>query len=51
MSVSIPEQILLQVRELAEMHAQIPPSNHGQGKLGGVSSGTNIHEISPAVCL
>lgn len=50
-SVSIPEQILLQVRELAEMHAQIPPSNHGQGKLGGVSSGTNIHEISPAVCL
>ncbi|KAG6593544.1 Telomere repeat-binding protein 4, partial [Cucurbita argyrosperma subsp. sororia] len=50
-SVSIPEQILLQVRELAEMHAQIPPSNHGQGKLGGVSSGSNMHEISPAVCL
>lgn len=37
--------------ELAEMHAQIPPSNHGQGKLGGGVTGS-MHEMSSsAVCL
>ncbi|XP_038897568.1 uncharacterized protein LOC120085586 isoform X2 [Benincasa hispida] len=49
-SISIPAQILLQVRELAEMHAQIPPSSHGQGKLGGGVSGS-MHEMSAsALC-
>ncbi|CAK9310597.1 unnamed protein product [Citrullus colocynthis] len=51
-SISIPAQILLRVRELAEMHAQIPPSNHGQGKLGGGGVNGSMHEMSSsAVCL
>ncbi|XP_008462321.3 uncharacterized protein LOC103500701 isoform X3 [Cucumis melo] len=50
-SISIPAQILLRVRELAEMHAQIPPSSHGQGKLGGGGVGESMHEMSSStVC-
>lgn len=41
-SVPIPAPILLRVRELAEMHSQVPP-NLGSNNLGGVG-GRSMHE-------
>ena len=43
-SISIPSSILSRVRELDEIHAQIPPPNHSQGKLGAGVSGRSMHE-------
>lgn len=41
-SVPIPAPILLRVRELAELHSQVPP-NLGSNNLGGVG-GRSMHE-------
>lgn len=54
-SVSIPAQILLRVRELAEMHAQITSNHHhGPAAAAAAAAGvtpTNMHEMTSAVCL
>ncbi|XP_022149278.1 uncharacterized protein LOC111017724 isoform X2 [Momordica charantia] len=53
-SVSIPAQILLRVRELAEMHAQIASNHHHGPAVAAAAAGvtpTNMHEMTSAVCL
>ncbi|KAM6601684.1 hypothetical protein CsatA_021293 [Cannabis sativa] len=43
-SVPIPAPILLRVRQLAEMHSQMPPNLGSNSSLGGVSGRSSVHE-------
>ncbi|XVF74337.1 hypothetical protein PTKIN_Ptkin13bG0102400 [Pterospermum kingtungense] len=45
-SMPIPAPILLRVRELAEMQAQVPPPNLGASKLGACGGGS-VNETKP----